>query len=133
MANKQLSAVQQQFVNKLFGAADGNLKEAATQCGIEDYASIMTSEMIDEIKRRADQELALNVPRAVSILNKILNTPEQVPFLERQLKCAESVLDRTGLSRQDRVQLGGQTLGLVFLPTKSLLPLPPPEEENITQ
>lgn len=131
MAEK-LTPIQTEFINILFGKAMGSVKVACEICGIEDYLTILTDGLIEAIRTKADQALALSVPRAVHVIQKMLDTEEGSVFVSEKLhKVAIDVLDRVGLSKKERPSSGGTTIGLVFLPNK--MPLPePPKDEAIT-
>lgn len=125
----KLTQTQHEFVKALFGAALGNLKTAAKMVGVDDYSVLMTEELTEAIKKRADTELVMNVPKAVQMMNKILNDPDSVPYMDKLHKVAADILDRAGLAKQERPNSGGATIGLVFLPDKKSLPEPPEDEE----
>jgi hypothetical protein len=126
---QKLTETQHEFVKALFGpAANGNLNSAAKEIGIDDYTMLMTQELIEAIKKRADMELVMNVPKAVHVMSKILNNPEEIGFMDKLHKVAADVLDRAGISKQERPQAAGTNIGLVFLPDKKLLPEPPSDE-----
>lgn len=127
----KLSTIQQKFLSELFGAALGNAKLAAKNAlGSEDYSSILTPELISEIKQRADKELALQTPKAVFIISKMLDDPENAPFMDKLHKVAADVLDRAGISKQERAGSSMLTVGVVMLPSKAVLPEPPTIENE---
>lgn len=122
----KLTSLQQEFIKALFGPAMGNLKAAAKACGLDDYSDLMTDELSEEIKKRADKELVMNVARATYVINQMLNEAEGGVFFSEKLhKVATDILDRAGISKQERPHHAGVTVGLVFLPNKNILPEPP--------
>lgn len=125
----KLTSTQHEFLTFLFGPALGNLTVAAEMVGIKDYSVLMTEELTEAIKKRADAEIAMNVPRAVHMINKILTDHENVPYMDKLHKVCADVLDRAGISKQERPNSGGAAIGLVFLPDKKALPEPPDEDE----
>lgn len=129
MASK-LTDLQQKFLKNLFGAALGDTTLACEMTGIADYQDLMTDDLIEEIRTRADQNLSMNVPKAVFLIQKMLaNSEDGSMFVSEKLhKVATDLLDRVGLSKKERPNSGGTTLGLVFLPAKASLPLPPPDD-----
>ena len=126
----KLSPVQAEFLKQLFGPALGDLKKAAELAKIDDFQHILTDDLVEAIKTRADTEIALNVPKAVFRINQMLNEPETVPFIEKLHKVCTDVLDRSGLSKAERPNASGATIGLVYLPSKKPLPEPPSEDDN---
>lgn len=131
MSEDKLSAVQKLFLKTLFGKAQGDLKKASAELGFDDYSQLMTDEFIDAIKKRADNELMLSVPRAIYIINKMITDEDGGMFVSDKLhKVCADVLDRAGLSRRERASSGSTTIGLVFLPSKNALPEPPTIENQ---
>lgn len=125
----RLSALQEDFLKELFGVHAGDIKKAAAAVGVSDYSTLMTDEMTNAIRTRADNELIFNAAKAVYTMSKILENPEGVPYFDKLHKVAADVLDRAGLGKVDRSVKGATAIGLVFLP--DLKPVPqPPEEEN---
>lgn len=126
----RLTPTQQQFIAALFGPAMGNLSEAAKQIGITDYSSLMTDELASEIKKRADNEMLWNVPKAIHTMSEMLINPQNVMNMDKLLKVCTEFLDRAGISKQDRAISGGGQIGLVFLPNLKPLEEPPDEESD---
>lgn len=125
----KLSATQETFLKCLFGPANGNLKAAAKATfGTEEYQDILTDELLDAIKKRADNQLTLNVPKAVFIMQKILDEPESFMFMDKLHKVAADILDRAGLSKKERGGNNTSVIGIVMLPNKMQLPEPPQVE-----
>lgn len=119
----KLTTTQLDFIKHLFGKANGDMKKASfLAIENEDYSGLLTDELLDEIKRRADQELILNVPKAIFIMNKMLSEPESMPFLEKLHKVSADILDRAGLSKRERPSSSNMTVGVILLPNKAKLP-----------
>lgn len=134
MASDRLSPTQTAFLNNLFGVCNGNLKQAAKlTTGSDEYSGLLTDELTFAIKKRADTELALNVPKAVYIISKMLDDPEGAPFMDKLHKVAADILDRAGLSKQERAGNNMLTVGVVMLPSKAALPEPPTIENQVKQ
>lgn len=134
MATK-LSPIQQAFLKQLFGPSMGRLKDASKAIlGHEDYSDLLTQDFLDAIKYRGDQEINLNVPRALFVINQMLDGDPSQGFMSDKLhKVAMDVLDRSGLSKQERPSNSGATVGLVFLPAKKALQEAPDEPESEPQ
>jgi hypothetical protein len=125
----KLTATQEEFLKQLFGPCTGNLKAAAKAVtGSEDYSELMDDALLSALKRRADNEIVLSSAKATFILQRILENPEDVLFFKDVAKVASDILDRAGISRQERTSGGSTIVGLVYLPPKISLPEPPPEE-----
>lgn len=122
----KLTATQEAFLKQLFGPCNGDLKKASkASIGSEDYSTLMSDELIDAIKKRADNEIAMSSVKATYILQKILSGEEDIIFSDKLAKVAQDILDRSGLSRQERPQHNSMTIGVVMLPNKAVLPTPP--------
>jgi len=123
----KLSQLQHEFIRQLFGASQGNVKAAAKAVGVEDYSTLFTNELVEELKLRADREMALNIPRAVYVISKMINEEDGALFFNEKLhKVCADLLDRQGLAKQERPNSGATSIGLIFMPNKQELP-PPPE------
>lgn len=126
-----LSPTQNKFLSALFGSHIGNAKSASKDIlGTEDYSSLMTDELISEIKKRGDKEIAMSVPRAIHVISRLLEDPESAAFADKLHKIAADVLDRAGISKQERTSSSQVAIGIVLLPSKVNLPEPPTIEQN---
>lgn len=127
MADKTLTAPQLAFVNALYGPARGNLKAAAKiATGTEEYIQLLDETLLDAIKKRADNELTLSVPKALYVMTTALDNPEDAFYIDKLHKIAADILDRAGVSKQERPTTSTQMIGIVMLPSKNVLPPPPP-------
>lgn len=123
----KLTTLQNDFLTALFGPAAGSLAEAAKATGVSDISQLMTEEFAAEIKRRADNEMLFNVPKAIHVMKNMLENPQAVMNMDKLLKVATEFLDRAGLSKQERGLSGQGAIGLVFLPNKVVVQEPPDE------
>jgi hypothetical protein len=129
MKNK-LTEDQTKFLSALFTTCMGDLKKAANEAiGTEDYSSLVDDALLSELKKKSDREIQLSAAKATFILRKVLDHPEDLVFFKDVAKVASDILDRAGISRQERSVSHSSVLGLVFLPPKAELPPPPPEEK----
>jgi hypothetical protein len=126
-----LTATQAKFLKALFTTARGDMKKAASSVtGSEDYHDLLTDELLDAIKIRADQELVLNSAKAVYVLSEIISNPGSVIDADRIARVCSDILDRAGLSKRERQGNNQTIVGVVFLPNKQPLPEPPAIEEG---
>ena len=122
----KLSPTQQIFIKELFGAAMGDLSLAADKAiGTADYSSLMTDELLAEIRKRADAEILMQAPKAVYTISKILANPEGSFYIDKLAKICGDVLDRAGISKKEQSSGSQMQIGIVFLPAKQQLPEPP--------
>lgn len=118
MAEGRITPLQSEFLKQLFGASCGNLKLAAEAIGVEDYSMLMTDELTEAIKRRADQEIAMNIPKAIFTMQNMLDNPNNTFNMDKLTKLCTEFLDRAGLGKVERSGGGGLKIGLVILPDK---------------
>lgn len=121
MAVGRLTPLQTQFLAQLFGAACGKLDAAATAIGVDDYSMLMTDELTEAIKKRAETEITLNIPKAIFVMQNMLHNPEQSFNMDKVTKLCTEFLDRAGLGKVERSGGGGLKIGLVILPDKLLV------------
>lgn len=122
MSAKRLTPLQQEFLKALFGTCHGNLQKAAEEAGIDDFSLIMTDELADAIRAKAEHQLALNVPQAIFTLQNILSNPDPTMHfapIDKLTKVCTEILDRAGLGKVERsTSSGGLKIGLIILPDK---------------
>jgi len=129
----KLTEIQNQFIKELFNDSLGDVKEAAKKVlGTEDYSSLLTDELIAEIQKRSEVEIALQAPKAIHTLSQMLKNPEGSFFIDKLSKVAQDILDRAGVSKKEAKQSSQMTIGVVLLPSKTVLAEPPAIEQGKT-
>ena len=117
---KELTELQEKFLNALFGEAKGNYAKAMRIAG---YASSTNSHIIiqslrSEIIERAELEMAANAPKAVMSMVGVLDDPTAIGNREI-LSASQQVLDRVGLSKVEKLNVSSdKPIGLFILPEK---------------
>ena len=118
--HRQLTEMQEKFLNALFGEAGGNYAKAMRIAG---YAPSTKSHALiqslrSEIIERAELQLAVNAPKAVMSMVGILDDPTALGNREK-LVAAQQLLDRVGLSRVEKINVSSdKPMGLFILPEK---------------
>jgi len=118
--HKNLTEMQEKFLNALFGEAGGNYAKAMRIAG---YAPSTSTHAIiqalrSEIIERAELQLAANAPKAVMSMVGILDDPTALGNREK-LVAAQQLLDRVGLSRVEKISVtSDKPMGLFILPEK---------------
>ena len=115
---EELTEKQQAFVDALFGPAKGNIAEAGR---IADVAKPyeMHKRIKDVILEMIEYRLALNAPKAISVLEDGMDeVASQIPGLPNRLNAAKEVLDRTGIIKKDKIQIDVNHGGVILLPPK---------------
>ena len=117
---KELTELQEKFLNALFGEAKGNYAKAMRIAG---YASSTNSHVIvqslrSEIIERAELEMAANAPKAVMSMVGVLDDPTAIGNREI-LSASQQLLDRVGLSIVEKLNVSSdKPIGLFILPEK---------------
>lgn len=113
----KLTPDQQRFVDTLF-ECEGILAHAYKKLGINTIR--MTDELANAIRDRAVLMMAQEVPLALANLSAVLKgDPKTFLSATARIKAAESLLDRTGLSKVERVHVTADNNSLVILPAKN--------------
>lgn len=132
MKNKNtLTTRQEAFLEHLI-ACDGDAKLAAQLAGYSDnshYAVVkaLRSEILD----LAEGVLALNAPKAAVKMIKIMESDEPLPQANIKLQAAQTILDRVGVSKSERLDVKVDTPnGIFILPAKKETVIEAEYEEN---
>lgn len=118
-----LTEKQSKFLEHLFSDEFvDNPRAAALAAGFSihtDISQIMESVAVkEEILRRADMTIVLNVPKSVKKILDVQDNPHK-QGAKAQLEAAHSILDRAGMTKKERLEVEVKTpSGLVFLPPK---------------
>ena len=118
---RKLSEKQQSFLDNLLNTG-GDPKKAAELAGYAEgsYPQVMKTlreEMID----LASHILAQSAPKAAIKLVHVMDSDEPIPQANIRLQAAQTILDRIGLGKADRVNVNHTTDGGIFiLPAKQV-------------
>tara|TARA_R100000742_G_C4218986_1_gene43272 strand:- start:48 stop:473 length:426 start_codon:yes stop_codon:yes gene_type:complete len=116
--NKTLTDKQQKFLDCLI-ETNGNPKEAAELAGYSGNHYQVVKSLKNEIIDLATDVLANSAPEAAFKLVDIMNTDKPIPQIGNKLQAAQSILDRVGVVKKDRLEVEHTTSGGVFiLPAK---------------
>jgi len=78
----------------------------------------------DDIKELAEAILISNTPNAAAIFGEVLTSDTPIPQATAKIAAAKEILDRVGLTKEDRVKLQHEHSGGIFLiPSKAPLEL----------
>ena len=117
-SNKTLTDKQQKFLDYLV-ETNGNPKEAAELAGYSGNHYQVVKSLKNEIIDLATDVLANSAPEAAFKLVDIMNTDKPIPQIGNKLQAAQSILDRVGVVKKDRLEVEHTTSGGVFiLPAK---------------
>lgn len=129
--NKTLTDKQQKFLDCLI-ETNGNPKEAAELAGYSGNHYQVVKSLKNEIIDLATDVLANSAPEAAFKLVDIMNTNKPIPQIGNKLQAAQSILDRVGVVKKDRLEVEHTTSGGVFiLPAKEEVTIIDVEAEEI--
>lgn len=116
---KALTTKQESFLQHLMDC-NGDAKKAAELAGYAPnthYAVVkaLKSEILD----LTESMLASTAPKAASKMVEILDTDEAIPQANIKLQAAQTILDRVGISKSERLDVKVETPnGIFILPAK---------------
>ena len=117
---KELTVKQKSFLDSLVECG-GNAKQAAAIAGYAEgsYTSVVKS-LKKEILDISEGILAQNAPKAAMKLVNIMDSDEPIPQANIRLQAVQTLLDRVGLSKTDKLNLNVEgSNGIFILPAKS--------------
>ena len=119
--SKTLTEKQQKFLDWLIDT-NGNPKEAAELAGYTGNHYQVVRALKDEIIDLATDVLAHSAPEAAFKLVDIMKTDRPIPQISIKLQAAQSILDRVGVTKKERLEVNHNTSGCVFiLPAKNII------------
>lgn len=116
---KELTIKQQSFLDHLIDCR-GDSKKAAELAGYAEgsYTSVVKA-LKTEIIELAEMILAQSAPKAALKLVEVMDSEQPVPQANVRLQAAQTLLDRVGLAKTDKLDVNVQgSNGLFILPAK---------------
>ena len=111
---KTLTKKQQAFLDNLI-VTKGNPKEAAELAGYSgNYYQVIKS-LREEVIELASDVLARSAPEAAFKLVEIMNTDRPLPQIGNKLQAAQTILDRVGVAKKDRLDVTHRAAGGIFI------------------
>ena len=116
---KELTTKQQTFLDNLVETG-GDPKEAARLAGYSENGHWQVAHALkNEIIELASNILAQSAPKAAMKLVDIMDSNVPIPQANMRLQAAQTILDRTGLGKQERLDVKHKVEGGLFiLPAK---------------
>ncbi|MEK9923447.1 MAG: hypothetical protein VW521_11320 [Rhodospirillales bacterium] len=118
---KELTTKQQTFLDNIV-SCNGNLKQAAELAGYApgSYTTIAKG-LRKEIIEIAENIMASSAPQAAMKVVEMITSDAPVPQANVRLQAAQTLLDRVGLGKKDKLEVDGQnSQGLFILPAKEM-------------
>jgi hypothetical protein len=113
---RKLTEQQENFLHALSGEAKGNITKALEIAG---YSPTSKSHVVDSLKEEiievANKILATSAPRASQKIVEILDSDDPIPQVSAKLQAAQTLLDRVGIAKRDKLDVTHTAVGGIFL------------------
>jgi len=131
--NRNLTDKQKSFLNNLV-ATEGDFKKAAELAGYSGNHYQVLKSLKEEVVDLASDVLARSAPKAAFKLVEMIDSNKPIPQASQKLNAAQTILDRVGVAKTDRVQVDHNVQGGIFiLPEKQTVVIEDAEFSNITE
>ena len=120
---RNLTDMQEKFLDVLFGEAKGNPREAARLAGYSEnsYPKVIRN-LKKEITELAETHLSTHSAKAANRLITLLDEDGTTPQASIRLAAANSILDRVGITKKDQLDINMKAMhGIFILPPKDKL------------
>ena len=117
---RNLTDMQERFLDVLFTEAQGNPREAARIAGYSEHSyPKVVRNLKKEITELAETHLSTHSAKAVNRLITLLDEDGTTPQASIRLAAANSILDRVGLGKKDSLDINMKAMhGIFILPAK---------------
>ena len=126
---KNLTDIQEKFLDALFGTARGDPKKAGELAGYSDhsYPKVLRN-LKQEIVSRAENYLAVHSAKAATKMVDMLDEDGTTPHANIRIEAAKQILDRIGIVKKDQIDINLKAMhGIFILPAKET-----PEDSIVT-
>ena len=117
---RNLTDMQEKFLDVLFGEVQGNPREAARLAGYSEhsYPKVIRN-LKKEITELSENHLSTHSAKAATRLTNLMDEDGTTPHANIRLAAANSVLDRVGIVKKDQLDINMKALhGIFILPPK---------------
>jgi len=130
--NRNLTDKQQSFLDNLV-TTEGDFKKAAELAGYSGNHYQVLKSLKEEVVDLASDVLARSAPKAAFKLVEMIDSNKPIPQASQKLNAAQTILDRVGIARTDRVQVDHNVQGGIFiLPEKHSVTVEDAQYTDIT-
>ena len=130
---RKLTEKQQSFLDNII-ETEGDLKLSAELAGYSGNHYQVIQSLREEIVELASNVLAREAPSAAFKLIEVMKSNVGLPQANVKLQAAQTILDRVGLGKQERMQVDHNVSGGIFiLPEKQIINVTEGEYENISK
>ena len=131
--NRNLTEKQKSFLDNLV-ATEGDFKKSAELAGYSGNHYQVLKSLKEEVVELASDVLARSAPKAAFKLVEMIDSNKPIPQASQKLHAAQTILDRVGVAKTDRVQVDHNVQGGIFiLPEKQTVVIEDAEFSNITE
>ena len=129
---RKLTEKQESFLNNLI-ETKGNLKLSAELAGYAGNHYQVIKSLRQEIVDLASNVLAREAPSAAFKLVEVMQSDTAMPQANVKLQAAQTILDRVGLGKKERLDVNHNVQGGIFiLPEKETIDITQEDYENIS-
>jgi len=126
---RNLTEKQEDFLNNLI-ETQGDLKLSAELAGYSGNHYQVIKSLRHEIVDLASNILAKEAPKAAFKLIEVMDSDESIPQANTKLQAAQTILDRVGISKTERLKVDHNVTGGIFiLPEKNTIDIKAEEGE----
>jgi hypothetical protein len=131
-SDRTLTEKQEKFLNSLI-ETKGDLKLSAELAGYSGNHYQVLRSLKEEIIELASDVLAREAPSAAFKLVEVMTNPVAMPQANVKLQAAQTILDRVGLGKKDRLEVDHNVSGGIFiLPEKKTIDISEGSYEDIS-
>ena len=111
---RNLTDKQQSFLDNLISTG-GDPKQAAELAGYSGNYHQVIKSLRQEVIELASDVLARSAPQAAFKLVEIMNSDAPIPQVGNKLTAAQTILDRVGVSKSDKLDVTHTSSGGIFI------------------
>ena len=114
---RNYTSKQQAFLDALYENSTGDINQAMVSAGYQEGAgsTAIVKSLKNEILEIANMILTRNAPKAANKLVNIMESDAPVPQANQKLNAAQSLLDRVGLVKENKLQIDHNVTGGIFV------------------
>ena len=130
--DRNLTEKQQAFLDNLVETG-GDFKKSTELAGYSGNHYQVLKSLKEEVVDLASDVLAREAPTAAFKIIEVMKSNKPVPQANNKLQAAQTILDRVGVSKTDRIDVNHNTGGGIFiLPEKKAIELDEGDYEDIS-
>ncbi len=113
-SNRKLTEKQENFLEYLL-ETQGDIAKAAELAGYSGNTNQVIKSLKQEIVDLAQNILAKEAPKAAFKLVEVMTSDKPMPNINAKLQAAQTLLDRVGVTKQDKVEVNHNVSGGIFI------------------